>query len=218
MMLLQRFGSYKTAIIIYLVLLVVAIVLTSQGCNSLTSRVWSENPMYLETSHFSNLSTYVSNKNPSEIYLELPTKNGIMKYILTKDSSRIGKDYNNEWLGIRDYASVKPVNRKHVSYTFLVFKNEFTINDTYTVDLEGQSWHSGFMMAKIETVDTKPANFTNELKIPHVQFKKYMPNKVTLFELIAKTLVTPLTLTLDIILIPVCYAFGLTALLLHFGT
>jgi hypothetical protein len=218
-----RLARHPVWLALYLLSLSSVIVATSQGANTLTSRMWDKSPPVYETIQYKNVLIHVNKDNPVEGYLELPTKNDVKKLKITWREYNFPKALSYDSLHLVDNTNIPVEDRAPPFYLLFIYKTnvapaEIRIRQKDFIKDPKDHTISGFMGVEAQQVPAHPVGFTNRMIIHNVTLKTFRPAEPSTEKTILKVIATPITLHCDIVLIPLGAAVILALLLTHIGT
>ncbi len=170
------------------------------GCSSLTRRVWSPSPMNISFIYHTTKALCIPSSNI--LYIKTNNNKFIKVEYSINDSFVHLKNRNprieDERIDINDYSSVKPEDRVHFSYYFLIFKTVYpSAKGDYDVSL---SQHNVDSIA----LYNEPSTEAVPMEVGEINKYIYAHDDIA-SSLHVKIVLTPFTLLLDPIITPACY-------------
>ncbi len=190
--------------IIYLATISLSIFLQF-GCNSLTERLWTDNPMVVSGIEINK--SYLSNDNTGEIYVNLGV-NRIAKIDIQKEKGEFanmitGKNMEDmKLLELHDLSKVDRELREMSYYDFIIFPVLHEYHDSAITT------KSLLFSCKSELVDKMPDHIQS-IKNPYLPRIDvyYWENNRSSWSIAWRCLASPFTFVADILLVPSCYTY-----------
>jgi len=184
-------------------MLTLAFVVAIQGCQSLTMRMWSPEPMHSSLISTDSVTCYVNDTKLDEYYMALTTGDGIKIFKIKSTFAFALKPRlprSAEFI-LSDFSKVPKEQRIIMDYEFLIFKETTTMVPDFSGRVLGTPCKT-----KVTPVPSIPSGFKADCSIiKTVTITKWVPTRKTgVAGYACKGIATPLTAVADLFVVPIC--------------